>query len=314
MPPPLSTQPGSICQPDARKGTHLPAHAIADPSHDSELQAVHAWLVAQPVADLLQTAVDDAVQYVLDGARTWRFNLLDPKVDSDERSSVGTKLQYHVIDQLGLKKVPPLDTEIAGVAVEIKGTVRNETAPWMIPKEGQCQVTMLIQIDPHKHRFAVWLMRTHRAWLNGGKGNQDQKRSPLVDPFRAYSLPLVPWTELPSQPLNLLDFAQLEVVFGTLGLKKRAVALFTYLPNVVIPRSSLVTVGAGLRDPMKRLREAKEPLRADRDLIVLVGKWVDERESALAFGHVIGPEDWVAVPRKLFTETGTKVPPLRIRD
>jgi hypothetical protein len=184
----------------------------------------------------------------------------------------------------------------------------------MIPREGQCQVTMLIRIDPKPNRFAAWLMRTHRAWLSGGKGNQDLKRSPLAEPFRTFALPLVPWTDLPPQPLSLLTHAQVEVVFGTHGLRKRATALFTYLPNVVIPRSSLVTVGAGLHDPMKRLREAKATLRQDHDLIVLVGKWVDERQAARVFGHDLGPEDWVAVPRDMFARAGIQVPPLRIKE
>ncbi len=273
-----------------------------------------SWLTAQPLQDLLRTATDDAVKYVLDGPRTWRFDLLDPKVDSDERSSVGSKLQYHVIERLGLKKVPPLDTEIVGVAVEIKGTVRAATAPWMIPREGQCQVTLLIQIDPKANTFAAWLMRTHRVWLSGGKGNQDLKRSPLAGAFRAYALPLVAWTELPPQPLKLLTLEQIEVVLGDNGLRTRAIALFSYLPDVVIPRSSLATVGAGLLDPMKRLREAKETLRTTHDLIVLVGRWVDEREAARALGHEIGMEDWVAVPRSRFVELGIRIPPLRTHE
>lgn len=306
--------PGALCQPDARKGNRPSAHVILEPAQDPELQAVYAWLMAQPLEELLKTAADDAVKYVLDGARTWRFDLLDPKVDSDERSSVGTKLQYHVIEQLGLKKVPPLDTEIAGVPVEIKGTVRDSTAAWMIPQEGQCQITLMIRIDPKLHRFAAWLMRTHRAWLSGGKGNQDLKRSPLVAPFRAYALPVAGWSELPPEPLRLLTYDQVEVVFGKDGVMKRATALFTYLPETVIPRSTLMTVGANRDDAMKRMREAKRPLRDDHDLIVLVGKWVDERQAAGAFGHVLGPKDWVAIPRHRFSAAGIQVPPLRTKD
>ncbi|MBO3103717.1 NaeI family type II restriction endonuclease [Cellulomonas fengjieae] len=166
--------------------------------------------MAQPIDELLKAAVDEAVRYVLDGARTWRFVLLDPKVDSDERSSVGTKLEYHFIERLGMK-VSPLGTEIVGVAVEIKGTVRVGAAPWMIPREGQCQVTQLIRIDPKGNRFAAWLTRTHRVWLSGGKGNQDLKRSLLADPFRAYALPLVEWTGSPPQPLKLRAFDQIQV-------------------------------------------------------------------------------------------------------
>ncbi|MER7608470.1 NaeI family type II restriction endonuclease [Nocardioides sp. NPDC127503] len=311
MPPtsPL-VEPGSLCQPDERKGGRAAPHRVVDPADDEDLQAVHSWLVAQPVDALLRTATDDAVRYVLDGARTWRFDLMDPKVDSDERSSVGTKLQYHIIERLGLAKVPPLDTEIVGVAVEIKGTVRDGYQ-WMIPREGQCQVTLLVRIDPKAHRFAAWLMRTHRVWLAGGSGNQDKKRSTLAGPVRAYALEVVRWTSLPPEPLRLLTRDQLDVVFGRDGLRKRATELFSYLSETVVPRASLATVGAGLHDPMKRIREAKVSLREDHDLIVLVGTWVDEREAARRLGHDISVEDWVAVPRHRFVDAGVAVPPLR---
>ncbi|WP_165553082.1 NaeI family type II restriction endonuclease [Kribbella speibonae] len=258
----------------------------------------------------LRTATDEAVRYVLDGARTWRFDLLDPKVDSDERSSVGTKLQYHIIERLGLAKVPPLDTQIVGLPVEIKGTVRGGYS-WMIPREGQRQITLLVSIDARNTRFVAWLMRTHRVWLSGGAGNQDKKRSPLVDAVRNFARPLVDWTDLPPEPLRLLTREQLNVVFASSGLRNRAVALFRFLPDIVIPRSSLATVGTGLHDPMKRFREAKGILRSRFDLIDLVGKWVDERQAAKKFGHNIGNEDWVAVPRERFAELSVAIPPLR---
>src|SRR5690606_8215888 len=94
-----------------------------------------------PLEERLTLAVNEAIEYVLDGARTWRFDLDSPDVDSDERASLGTKLQYRVLDALDLKKLPPLDTKILGIPVELKGTVRSN---WMIPREGQCQICLLI--------------------------------------------------------------------------------------------------------------------------------------------------------------------------
>lgn len=296
--------PDDICQPDPRKGGVPPAHVIEDPVNDEELMRVHRWLQERSIIELLRTAADEAVKYVLDGARTWRFDLMDAAVDSDERSSVGTKLQYHVISQLGLKKEPPLDTTISGVAVEIKGTTRNT---WMIPREGQCAVTLMIRIDARKHEFEAWLMRTHRAWLTGGKGNQDLKRSPRAEAVRRYAIPVVPITPLPSEPLRLLSHDQLDVVFGAGGLRRRLVALFEALPEVVIPRGSIAVVGAGLHDPMKRAREAKADLRA-RGLIVLVGTWTDERVLAAELGFDISGEAWVAVPVERFAIHGLRVP------
>lgn len=299
--------PGDVCQADSRRSGTPAAHVIQDPSADEQLLAVHRWLMALPIADRLATAADDAVKYVLDGPRTWRFDLTDPSVDSDERSSVGTKLQYHVIDQLGLVKEPPLDTTIMGVAVEIKGTTRRT---WMIPREGQCEVTLLIRIDASAHTFEASLMRTHRAWLTGGKGNRDLKRSPRAEARRRYSLNVVPETPLPPEPLRLLSRAELDVVFGRFGLKRRLVALFEALPEIVIPRGSIAIVGAGLFDPMKRAREAKKELRS-RGLVVLVGTWTNERMIAERLGFDLSSEAWVAVPESSFGIHGLDIPPPR---
>lgn len=300
--------PGAICQPDPRKTGQPHAHVLEDPVNDRELYRVYRWLRNKPISELLQLAVDDAVKYVLDGARTWRFDLLDPRVDSDERSSVGTKLQYHVIDRLGLKKEPPLDTKILDVAVEIKGTTRNT---WMIPREGQCEVTLLIRIDAKSHTFEAKLMRTHRAWLTGGKGNRDLKRSPVAEAVKRYALSVVPPTSLPPEPLRLLSAEQLELVFGGGGLRKRLIALFYALPETVIPRSTIEVVGAGLNDPMKRAREAKVELREHYGLVVLVGTWTEERNAARTLGFDLSGEAWVAVRVESFAMHGLDVPPAR---
>lgn len=148
---------------------------------------------------------------MLDGARTFRFDLTSNEVDSDERSSVGTKLQYHVIEQLELLKELPLDTKILDIPVEIKGTVRKS---WMIPCEGQCEITLMIQIDAQRHRFRAFLMRTHRVWLTGGIGNRDLKRSSRADAVNEYAHEIVTWTDLPSEPLRALNLDRPWVVFG----------------------------------------------------------------------------------------------------
>lgn len=297
-------QPGDPCRPDVRKSATKAAHVITDPLLDADLIAVHKWLIAQPIDVLLREATDSAVKYVLDGARTWRFDLLDSSVDRDERASVGTKLQYHVIQSLGLKKQPPLDTSIVGVAVEIKGTVRTT---WMIPKEGQCEVTLLLRIDAEKNRFACWLMRTHRAWLNEG-ANQDGKRTPRADALPNYALTVVPWTDLPPEPLKTLGPAQLAEVFDDRGLKLRLGSLFRFLPEVVIPRGSITTVGAGLHDPLRRAREVKDYLLKNDGLVVLVGKWASERALAKKLGFDISDAAWVAVPLHRFQAAGLNPP------
>lgn len=296
--------PGAICQPDPRRGGTPEPHVLLDPAGDVELQRVYQWFRRQQMVDPFRSAIDDAIRYVLEGEKTRRFTLTDPAVDSDERASVGTKLQYRLIERLGLKKEPPLDTNILGVAVEIKGTTRKT---WMIPREGQCEVTILVRIDAAKHEFEASLMRTHRAWLTGGKGNRDLKRSPRQEAHRSFSLPLVPPTSLPDEPLRALTSTQLDEVLGEGGLRKRLIKLFSHLPETVIPRGTITIVGAGLGDPMKRAREAKAELRR-RGLVVLVGTWKEERELASLMEFDISGEAWVAVTRETFEEFGLEIP------
>ncbi|UOZ05583.1 NaeI family type II restriction endonuclease [Amycolatopsis sp. WQ 127309] len=293
--------PGDLCQPDPRKAGLRLAHPVVAPADDAELQQVYGWLKFRPITHLLRGAVDNAVRYVLDGARTWRFDLMSDEVDSDERSSVGTKLQYHVIESLGLRKEPPLDTTIMDIPVEIKGTVRQT---WMIPREGQCEITLMIQIDARQHRFRALLMRAHRAWLTGKQGNRDLKRSPRADAVSQYALEIAPWTDLPPEPLRKLTPDQLRVVFGRDGMRKRLIALFGYLREEVIPRTTITTVGAGLGDPLKRAREAKPDVLKDHDLVVLVGTWQSDLDAAAKLGYDIKNEAWVAVPREKLAGLG----------
>lgn len=303
-------EPGDTCRADPRKGPS-PEHCIVDPRQDVELQAVRRWLLERPLEELLTRAVDDAVKYVLDGSRSGRFDLDAPDVDSDERASVGTKLQYRVIDALGLVKERPLDTTIVGVPVDIKGTVRTS---WTIPKEAQCEVCFLVRVDPKHDRFAAWLMRTHRKWLNEG-ANQDAKRTITAEARDRYSVPLVGWTPLPPEPLKMLSPAQLEVVFSPrIGQRKRLAALFGFLPDIVIPRVSIETVCAGNKDALRRAREAKPDIMRTHGLEVLVGTWPDERRRALDLGFDLSGEAWVAVSpgRAHMGAHLTSAPPLDI--
>ncbi|MGV2950808.1 NaeI family type II restriction endonuclease [Glutamicibacter sp. AGC46] len=267
-------------------------HVAEDPKNDADLQAVFRWLSSRPIEEKLTTAVNDAIEYVLDGARTWRFDLDSPEVDSDERASLGTKLQYRVLAALNLKKLPPLDTMILGIPVELKGTVRSN---WMIPREGQCQICLLIKVDSANDRFQAFLMRTHRIWLNDG-GNQDQKRTIVAEAVRSYALPVVPWTQLPPNPLKLLNDAELSVVFDLrFGIMKRVTALFGFLPDVVIPRIALETVGATAKDVARRARQAKQDVFSEHGLVVLIGTWPAQRRLAAKHGFDISNEAWIAL-------------------
>ena len=301
-PKPTLPAPGHVCSPDPRPGRIRDPHELVAPDDDRDLQQVYAWLTPSPVERAFTRAVDDAIKYVLDGSRTGRFDLMSPDVDSDERASVGTKLQYRILNELKLVKEPPLDTTILGIPVELKATVRSN---WMIPTEGQCEICLLVQVDAAGARHRAFLMRTHRAWLRDG-ANKDGKRGVMSAALAAYALPVLDWTPLPPEPLKRLTRPQLDIVFAPrVGQTERLTALFGYLPDVVVPRSSIETVCAGNRDPMRRARQAK-PLVAERyGLTLLCGTWREDLELAASRGFDISGDAWAALTPEALERPGT---------
>lgn len=266
-------------------------HVIEAPAEDEQFQTVLAWLSDRQVDVVFTKAVASAIEYVLDGRRTGRFDLTDPEVDSDERRTVGTKLQYHVLDVLDLDKQKPLDAVILDIPVDIKGTVSGN---WTIPREAQCQLCILIEVDARNDRNRAYLMRTHRVWLNAQ--NQDQKRSITKAAHRRYAVSLFDWTSLPDNPLKRLTQEQRDLVFAPrTGQERRLEALFAALPNTIVPRWAIATVCFQREDPMRRARAVKDRL-ASRGLRLLCGTWKVDREVASMYGFDLTGEAWVALP------------------
>jgi hypothetical protein len=287
--------PGAICENEAGD-----RHVLTSPDDDEQLQVVLAWLVAKSdLAQLVGDAIEDAIYYVLDGWRTHRFDLMDVRVDSDERRALGTKLQYHVIENLGLEKLKHPDTAIGGVGVEIKGTISTS---WAIPTEGQCGVTVLHRVDLVRDRHKTWIMRTHRAWLRDG-ANKDGKRGIASQALEDFAIPLYEWRPLRPNPLKLLTEDQEQVVFGTAGQERRLIALFTSLPNIVVPRAVILTVCANKDDPMRRVRAIRGRMN-EHGYELLCGKWPAQREIAARLEHDLTGAAWVAVPSESFWRFG----------
>lgn len=306
MPSIALVHPGASCLADLRKAGPSRGHIVEDPEQDVDFLKVFAWLTA-PERDLathMMLATDAAIKYVLDGARTKRLDLFDPSVDKDERSSVGTKLQYHVLEELGLEKVAPLDTVIEGIPVELKSTIRTN---WQIPVEGQCQVTVLIQVDPKLGRVAAWLMRTHRVLLNNGK-NQDKKRTISKTNMGNYAKQLLPWTSLPGEPLKRLAIQDADIIFGTSGMELRLAHLFSVLPDIVVPRTSIAIVGGTAGDVMKRARSVKSKIAEEIGNLTLVATWKPQSIALRELGFSPLGESWVSVsPDRLKACSSTPV-------
>lgn len=280
-------RPGEICT-----NGDTSEHTLLAPSDDVEAQAVLDWLRAFDVAGLYTGAIANAIDYVLDGARTGRYDLMAPDVHPGEKASVGAKLEYEVLRSFSLPKEPPLDTRIAKVPVDIKATVGSN---WAIPSEAHCQLCICTQIQLGRGRHRSWLVRTHRSWLYRGKGNKDGKRGLAVDARDQWSTPLYDWTPLPVNPLTLLTAEQAARIMAKRpGQEQRFAMMFRHLEGHIIPRSVISTVGAGRLDPLRRARNVRKHLAKD-GLTLLCGKWRDQQDLAAAHKITLGPEDWVAL-------------------
>ncbi|RKT04883.1 restriction endonuclease NaeI [Streptomyces sp. 3211.6] len=280
-------EPGEICT-----NTDVGEHALLAPGDDADAQAVLDWLRPFDVAGLYTGAIANAIDYVLDGARTGRYYLLSTDVHPGERASVGAKLEYEVLRSFSLPKERPLDTHIAKVPVDIKATVGSN---WAIPSEAHCQLCICTQIQLGRGRHRSWLVRAHRSWLYRGKGNKDGKRGLAVEARDRWSIPLYDWTPLPVNPLTLLTTEQAgRVLAKHPGQEHRFAMMFRYLEGHVIPRSVIATVGAGKLDPLRRARNIRKHLAKD-GLTLLCGKWRDQQDLAAAHKITLGPEDWVAL-------------------
>ncbi|MFD3325740.1 NaeI family type II restriction endonuclease [Streptomyces sp. NPDC058701] len=280
-------EPGEVCT-----GTGTGEHSLRTPAEDSELQKVLGWLARHDVAGLYTGAIANAIDYVLDGARTGRYDLRSPEVHPGEKASVGAKLEYEVLRSFSLPKAPPLDTLIAGVPVDIKATVG---ANWAIPSEAHCHLCICTQIQLGRSRHRSWLVRAHRSWLYRGAGNRDGKRGLAVRAWDQWSVPLYDWTPLPVNPLTLLSPEQASRVLAPKpGQEERLTLMFRYLEGRIIPRSVISTVGAGRHDPLRRARGVRERLAQD-GLTLLCGKFPEQRDAAAAHAITLGPEDWIAL-------------------
>lgn len=79
------------------------------------------------------------------------------------------------------------------------------------------------------------------------------------------------------------------------GQAKRLTALFGHLPEVVIPRASILTVCANRADPMRRARQIKDDVLTSHGLWLLCGTWLEDRREAERPGYDLSGGAWAAV-------------------
>ncbi len=256
---------------------------------DPSLDAVFTHLSSRSdLGDVIAKALRQSLDEVIDGPRTGRYCV--EQLEKTEKTYIGTKVEIVLRDELALERGKVLDNLIQGYEVDTKFSL---SGGWMIPREAVGQICLLVTGNDHTGLYSVGLLRTTLEVLTRGQ-NQDGKKS-----VSAVGKQNIRWL-LHQQPMirNFLfdiDDSVREAVLSPTSGKARLKALFRKVNGQIIPRSAILQVAQLKGDPLRRAREAKEPLAAE-GIQVLCAAYMQDREDFLRNGFFdFKDDDWLSI-------------------
>ncbi|MDT0447296.1 NaeI family type II restriction endonuclease [Streptomyces johnsoniae] len=264
--------------------------AIASPpgSMDPGVRAVASCFTARAgmerlFADCFRQAIDE----VLDGQRTGRYDLTAADVESTEKTYLGTKVEIIVRAAFSLLRGRYMDYLVDGHEVDAKFTMRKN---WSIPAEAVGHICLLMTADDAASFFRVGLVRITESALNQGR-NRDGKRT-LSKHGRESTFWIVPDGRLTENLLLHLPAADREKIFSHPGGQTRINELFRRVHGRIVNRSTVLTV-AKQDDSPKRVRDARLRLRAQG--IIILGHQRGHQRIAGELGLPVPTRgEWVA--------------------
>ena len=244
-------------------------------SDDTELsQVVDFFLRRNGFEDQAALTLRRAIDEVVDGMRTGRWSI--DSLEKTEKTYIGTKVEILFKFDFEIPDGHTLDTRIQGAEVDIKCTVLGN---WMIPREAVGQLCLLVRIDEHRSRFSIGVIRATETVLTRSR-NRDGKRAINRAGKRS-----IHWlVENGALPVNLLATLPDDVrlrIFSHASGQERMDELFRLVQGRIIPRVAIETV-ARQKDPMKRMRDARQRLRAEG--ILVLGHQDDDPATARRYG------------------------------
>jgi hypothetical protein len=249
----------------------MPAEGKRRVVADPEFVAVKRWLSSPDRTSVAGKAIRQAIDWVIDGARTRRYRV--DQLKPGEKTYIGNRVEHELLHEWGLLKEGPLDTIIEGVAVDIKFSLSTS---WMIPPEAIDKLCVIVTADDDASLFSFGLFRARRDHLAQGKGNRDGKRS-LTKSGRDFISWIARDAKLPANFLLHIDADVRDKIFSHRRGQQRVNELFRLVQGVAIPNTALDTV-AVQRDPSKRVRAnggAKDYL--EKEGIIICGARYDKR-------------------------------------
>ncbi|MFF7181706.1 NaeI family type II restriction endonuclease [Streptomyces sp. NPDC008121] len=260
---------------------------------DDHFAAVAEWLQSIPLEKTIGACLRQAIDEVLDGQRTGRFDVDD--LEKTEKTYLGTKVEIIIRSALGLKKGPRMDYLIQGREVDSKFTIGKY---WTIPREADGHICLLTSADDHDSVFRVGIVRINNSILNLGE-NRDGKRT-LSAAGRQAVRWLVPEGKLPTNILMGLPEQDRVAIFAASdgyrghgnGGQLRTNELFRRVQRKAVDRNTVLTV-ARQDDSPKRVRDARKKLRLEG--IIILGHQSSHPRIARDL-HLTVPEkgSWIA--------------------
>lgn len=268
---PSGRRPGSLTpvtqlpRPEAR----TPGDAV-DPLAELIVQKLQA---GDPNGLLAGHALRDAIDYVLDGERTGRFDY--KQLIGSERLVLNAKL-VNALGRAWSLSAGQLDFKIAGADVD---AMFSHTGRWMLAPEQFGQLCLLGAVDDARSLWSLGVLRLTDDALGRG-ANRDGKRA-----LSAAGKRMIRWiyqdAALPENILLHLPEAVRSAVLSQQSSQERIDELFRTVQGKALNRVTVTTV-AMQADAAKRVRDARRRLKPEG--ITILGYSHDHHATARKFG------------------------------
>ncbi|MEU3071709.1 NaeI family type II restriction endonuclease [Streptomyces sp. NPDC006906] len=252
-----------------------------------EVAVVRDELVGLDTSGRRMAAVlEHATEKLLDGELTGRFRW--EELTKSEKAMAGELIGNLMRHDFRFDTRGPLDFRIAGVDVDLKVT---SGSTWIIPREAQGRVCMLVHLDHRRGLWSLGVVRATEELLLSG-ANKDGKRN-----LSRAGREAIEWVHKDSRlPVNVLDrlpATDLQAVLAQTTGQGRVNEFFRVAQRQSVTLPVLATV-ARQRDAAKRARDARRILAAEG--ILVLNHRNSDPEIARALGLPV-PErgTWVSV-------------------
>jgi hypothetical protein len=260
------------------------------PSKDTALDQVESKLSRVPlIGDILGRAIRQGIDDVIQGPRTGRWNIAD--LEKTEKSYIGTRIEIEVRAGLGVERGKKLDYLIEGHEVDLKFSIKY--GGWMIPREAQDEICLVLSANDSKHLFWAGLIRADKDVLRPGK-NQDRKGS-----VSAAGRDKIRWLVREGKLAKNFFMHDLEqrardLIFAQPPGQARVNELFLQCERRVIPGSAIVAAATEVDDSAPRVAVAAQELK---QMEILDGNKEDARRRAQVLNIRLLPGHYVAICR-----------------